>query len=100
MVNIPSVMQLFNGNSHIRPSSRIRQHIQVPLPYFAHVLPLLVGEILELFVDSVVHCPEAASDEDEGDAADDDGKDVEGEAIGGVSASDECTCVHFERSIV
>lgn len=53
------------------------------MSYFVHVFSLLVGDVLELLIFvSVVHCPDAASDEDEGDAADDDGEDVQGEAVG------------------
>lgn len=71
------------------------------MSYFAHVLSLLVGDVLELFfVDSVVHCPDAASDEDKGDAADDDGEDVQGEAVGSVVALGEGICgVHFDRRV-
>lgn len=69
------------------------------MSYFVHVLSLLIRNVLELFfLVSVVHCPDAASDEDEGDAADDDGEDVQGEAVGWIVAFGEGVCgVHFEK---
>jgi hypothetical protein len=66
---------------------------------FAHVPLLLVREVFyPLLVVSFIHSPDTASDEDEGDATDDNGEHVEGVAVGGVPALDKGICgIRFDR---
>ena len=80
-----TVTQFLQRNNHVWPPCHDSQVIKMPLANFPHIFSLVDGDVGEVFVvQGVIHGPDSEANEDEGDAADNNAEDVEGE-LGGVA---------------
>lgn len=83
--------QGLNRDNHVRPSSSDSEAILVASAYFSHVFSLLDANVVEgVFVHAMVHGIKTKSDKTNGDAADDDDKNVKRESTGGGVAFHKC----------